>query len=378
MPEAEPSPPNPLARTLKLVLLLVGLYLAIGVLQYPWWWYGVLSNGDFEKFLSEALGPYFEYNLALILALVAIGYFHFHGQRTGLPWAWWLNRALDSTLFPSLIWGLLLLGVSRAFFVGIDSSTELRKASAERADASPLRAVVSLPIEVVYVDRSRLSDIFGQIQGELKLTEQKVSQKDSVEAEAGGSMGPATLKAKNAKEAERSSTFTSVEPNDPVKIVRTLEYLASKDKLLSVRSIELQSIELKEFEAAVELLTTKHLLPLPKGPIEERRRALIEANLRQSAPKQFAVGSWVLIDGHVQATPAPGLRAAYLRFEYVPSLPSRVAFTCSVPASETKTSEVAQSKEPQKLKLRVFAKIASANTVGSQVLYTLSCYAAFR
>lgn len=378
MPESENLPTNPAVRTGKLLILLVGVYVAIGVLQYPWWWYAVLSKGDFSSFAGESLGPYFGYNLILIIALMVLGYFHLHGQRTERPWAARINREVDSKFFPSMIWGLLILGAARALFIGIDNSSAVRSFNNSKQEVSSVETLVSLPIEVVYVDRSRLSDIFGQIQGELKLTEQKVSQKDTVEAAADGEIGPASLKAKNAQEAERSSTFTSVEPNDPVKIVKTIEFLAAKDKLLSVRSVELQSSELKDYESAVDLLTAKHSLPLPKGPIDERRRVLIEANLRQSALKQFAVGSWILIDGHVQATAIAGVKAAQLKFEYVPSLPSRVVFSCSVPTSEFKASEVAQGKDPQNLTLRIFAKIASANTVGAQVRYTLSCYAAFR
>lgn len=367
-------------RTLKLLSLLLGLYVAVGVIAFPWWWYQVLTTLDLQSFFQEALGPYFFHNLALAAVVCGLGYAHRTlGTKTAKPvWIERLDTIIDSRAASATVWTLLILSIARALFVGFDTRAEQRPGRVADPSTTSVRlSPVQLPIELVFADRARLSDLFGQLLGELKIAEQKLLQKDSIAVEGSANAGVATAGTKSGRESERSTTLTAVEPNDPVKTVRVMEHLARNGSLLTVKSIELQSRELKEFEAAVETLS-KHNIVIPRVALDDRRRVLIDRHLTQAAPKEFAARTWVLIDGKVTTAANPQSKTLTLRFDYVPTVPSRVAFTCSVPFSEVRSSELLQPGSTQSMELRIFGRIVSSTTTGAQTTYSLSCYAAFR
>jgi hypothetical protein len=235
---------------------------------------------------------------------------------------------------------------------------------------------ITPPIELVYADHVRLADIYTQVRGDVKLTEQKISRKGTGEIEGGGKFGIGEAKAKIGREAEESSTFTPVDASDPQKVVKVVEFLHGNKRLLPIRSIELQSQELSELDHAVNVLQVSNGISLSKTPIEERRRALIEENLNRLAPNEFINGSWVVVDG--EAKISRNDRILTLRFDYVPSLPDRATFLCNIPLANLKAESPLANKEAKSLELKIFGKIGSIDGTPTHARYTLSCYAVYR
>lgn len=364
-----------------MLLLISATYLAIGILSYPYWWYSVTATGNTRDFFAEVLGEYFLYNLVFGVILAAIGYAHIKSQSSSNRFVNVINDIVDSKFGNGLVWSLLLIGIARALFVGIDTQQRIYQRHKNTSHdtetgGAQVGPSIKLPIELIYAERTRLADTFGQIQGEMRLTERKLSQKDTVEASGSADGGIAKMEVKGSTEGEKSSTYSAIEPNDAVKLIKTIEYLRDRDKLLLVQSIELQSPELKGLENAVELLATKHSIPIPKLAVENRKKFLIEENLKHSTQKDFPVGSWILIDGKFSIS--PGQKLTQIRFEYVPSLPSRVTFSCAVPSPEVKVELQQASKEVQSTDMKMFGRISGVNQINSQTQYILSCYAAFR
>lgn len=364
-------------RVVSLAVVAILLYLTAGVLIFPTWWYRVIVFHDLNELAYQSFVVMLPLNVAGIAVLATGLRLYRKAFAAQAGWAVELENFFRRPWAVLISVSLLFLCGARAFFLAHGQPawrSDNGSVSAEQTKGDE-RSNIALPIDLVYVNGPRLRDLYGQIQGDLKLTEQKMSEKGSGELEGEGKFGVGGARAKISGEAENSKTYASVEPNDPLRVVRVTNFLHDNNKLRTIKSVELQSPVLNEFDQSVTVLTNQRIA-LPRNAIEDRRRALIEENLHDWAPKEFGNSSWVLIDGSVKVSRID--KNVMLRFDYVPSLPDRVFFTCPIPASDPGVQASLATKELKTLDLKVFGKIISVDGPPAHSHYNLACYAVFR
>lgn len=363
-------------KIIKLASLIFGIYITIGILLWPSWWFNVIYRLDVRAFSEQVFGWYFNLNVSIVAITSALSYWYYHANSSGKPWAAKLTKILNWKLLPGAIFMLIAIGMSRAAFVAMEDTVEFAT-DEQKFEVNDLNNVaVNLPIEILFSDKYKIDEAFGQIQGDLRLSEKKISEKNSIGLSSSAAGGIASASAEVAREGETASTYQAVDSNQSQKLVKFLRYLKLNHALVGIKSIELQSQDLKEFDKAVEILTDRYDIPISQTLVDSRRRTLIESNLKDAAPREFKIGSWVVISGKVSFSTIG--KYSTVKFEYVPSLPSRVSFSCSVPTADLKMQQPVPKKDHLAVDMRIFGKIASVDNQSSQSKYDVSCFAFFR
>ncbi|NNG23512.1 hypothetical protein [Telluria aromaticivorans] len=319
-------------------------------------------------------GHTFVANVVFISALVFLFRAYDQDQASSKRWVLVLNSVFSRNHFPLFAVLLLTLAWTRANYMKIENGpweVEVSTIAPDSTAETPFS--IASPIELIYSDSERLTEVYSQIRGDMKITEKKFSRKATGEAKAGGNAGVVDFEGKVGGESEQSSTFAAVDPSNAQNVIRIIEHLYKEKRLLPVRSIEIQSPELNELDRAVRLLDNTYKIPLSANLIEARRRAIIEQNLKVSAPNEFTQGSWVVVQGmnHI-SRPAKNIS---LSFDYVPSLPGRARFRCDIPTPLSGAGSVLKNEKT--LEAKIFGKIRHVKSTPAGIEYTLSCYAIY-
>jgi hypothetical protein len=162
-------------------LLLFAVYVCCGVIIFPGWYYETLQFGGFPLLLRKAQTTFLPVNL-LAVGLIVVFIFivtyleHFH-----LTLYERLKGLLPSRFLALLAGVVFVSSLFRLFsysseFTKLDILTEKVEALQERTAPAKL---VTPPIDVIYINETKLLSIYSQIASSLQLKEKSIARKST-------------------------------------------------------------------------------------------------------------------------------------------------------------------------------------------------------
>lgn len=160
------------------------------------------------------------------------------------------------------------------------------------------------------------------------------------------------------------------------KTVDLVNYVGRQGLLRTIKTIEIQSTDLSEFDKAVGLVTKTYNLPLPIEQIAKTRRDLIDKNLSQDMAKKFPINAWVEISGVFAVSGQTNTVA--MELDYVPTFPKRVVFATILPRVIDVDNDVSSLLAGGSWEMHIFGKIIRKDDIDGNVRYDVLSFAVYR
>jgi hypothetical protein len=369
----------------RLALGLGSAYLLLGVIAYPWWWWRiVIGNRDTSALWREATGHYFWWNVGAIaiitLAVWALGW----SERRAPIIHEIAIEFLNSHRIRYTLGAVAAIAVIRIFLVTQDASREEALSALTRLtytveNFEPAKQSSKLPkvIDLLYVNTPKIEEFYGQILPRLALKEKSIAR-TRVDETTGIAGFKDTLSAQSRGEntVSGSETFTEKARTVSEKVVALLNELKSGGALMHIKTLEIDSQKLADFDKSVNLLEKEYKVALPAIQVVAVRRQIVEEIVKSKTSEIFAPNSWVVIEGTFKLTRAsPSINVT---FDYLPTLPGRITVLSMVPEVALAGLQFPAAQKEITITGFVFGKIDRTDNQNASIVYAVNIYALFR
>ncbi|EKB23286.1 hypothetical protein HMPREF1170_01647 [Aeromonas veronii AMC35] len=364
----------------KIILGVTVVYILMGIIFFPSWYVSVLTYGGFEMLFHEMQTRYLLWNLGAI----AIGFaFYFtiqHIENNHHSFFQNLLSIYRHQYTIILFWLLLITALTRILttYFELQSAEKFQNISkliTEIQQNIEKTNLISNPIEVIYVNKQSLNNLYSQTQPELNLIESEKSNKNASSIEGGFNFKDLiNLDGKDEQSDENKNKFKPRELSDAEKTTKIINYLSKDNKLATAKSLHIESKEWGKVEDSIRVFDA-YGIEYNKQKIELVKKNLSDEALRSRASDTYSVNEWILLDGDIDVkTTTDSLNFNY---PYVPLATGGVSFICDVPTSEMDKNELSILTKENKWNIRIFGKIIHVKP-GPIKTYSMKCITIFR
>jgi hypothetical protein len=246
------------ARACAILCPLVFLYLAVGALMFPEWFYSLLwerryRDSDWWKdgldfWLTQE--PFWFYvGVTALVALVVLAY----KRRT----AFW--QFIDRFALSIIAWSLAG-GVITALSVRIYSATCLpagqiyamaNELTLKEIKSATLNPSIQVPVDFHYLDSERVKSLYNEIEQDLVEQQRTVGNAGTTTGKIGGKAGPIEGEIGGSKQQNSSSTYQRLEFSPERKCVEVMNYALKGDRSKHLSNVDdwLRQRQAADFQA---------------------------------------------------------------------------------------------------------------------------------
>jgi hypothetical protein len=292
-----------------------------------------------------------------------------------------VDRFVNSSIYLLLVWSIFIGAAGRLVYASFQFGAGEIDRIAQKVDqikeTRTEKTLLSSPVEFLYVSDKQVSAAFEQLRPELKLKERTIGLKDAGSVSANATVAEiASAGGALSRESETKDTYENREKTPVGKSVYLINELYNRGQLSEVKPIEIQSDEVASFDRAAALLQETYGVPLPTERVDKVRDELLAKTLSRSMRDKFPMNSWVVVTGQFLGDREES--AVRLRFDYAPSSPQKVFFTCVIPFAGETDNHLRSLEEHRKWSLSVFGKLVHRHEADGMVEFGVNCYAVYR
>jgi hypothetical protein len=215
------------------------LWIVVGSVWFPEWWYAAIWRGDLFSSNYQGFGwsylldeeRWLLFCLAAIAAAAAM-LVHFRPSR--------FLAIVDRISAPSIIVCVLLLAFDAIYLhqPRFENKADLMEVSPQAFQSlvrglQNVRAAapeITAPVDFHYIDSSQVSGLYSEIEPELVETERSVSAGKKVAGSASVGAGAANLKAETSGEHQETSKYERIDATAERKCVLLMNYVLKNGK----------------------------------------------------------------------------------------------------------------------------------------------------
>ncbi|MBC5774338.1 hypothetical protein H8S95_09725 [Pontibacter sp. KCTC 32443] len=231
------------------ILLVVALWLSVGIILFPDWYYAFFFEGffwDFDFWLGGVrdILRYLINNPVIILFLIVV---YFIIQRKVLkfqiPQLNFFTGLKSGSLIVimSVIVGLLI------FWIPSNSSFEYYNIGYIEDSSNKVNA--STPLDFIYINKNRVGNLFEQIKPDLVLKEKQLENQLGEEKNIANGDNPIlNASYSETNQAKQTETYSASEISDPKKVKALLEHFETINAIRFYQKLELTAEDVKKLE----------------------------------------------------------------------------------------------------------------------------------
>jgi hypothetical protein len=362
---------------IKLFVLLIILYIGFGIILFPNWHYNIIEDGGLRELIDVAFSGYLYQSLVAILIILSIVWCYHYFEVKKLKIITLMAKLLNSIYYPLILIAISLIAIVNLAFIGFQRISIKNQDYVDSVGTIKKAYFIESPVDFIYIDAKSINQIAEQIDTGLVISNKSIreNRKNTLGGEA-GMENVGKVKADKSSESEETTDYKAIETTVVKKTINTINSLSFKNKLLVIKSIEIQSSELRDFDLARELLSNKYRIVFDSKAINTVRDKIISNNINSILPEEFRDLSWVIVSGQFNAT--INRESVVFSFDYVPSITSSVILKFEVPYSELSIDDANLLLSDKNWELNAFCRILHKKILGNTVEYTLRCYAIYR
>lgn len=369
-----------LGRNGSKVIISVGvLYLILGAIMFPSWYFSVLTNGGVYGLLYEMQTTYLVWNLLALAVAVSLAITLNHIEKNHTSTFSTLQLIYKNKFTIGIFWLLLIAAVFRVVIVSFQQNNqnfeELSKLVSTIKYSQDGLNPVEAPIEVVYANEKSLNNLFSQIQPELKLIESEVSDKNSSSAEGGVNIKEIfNLNAQNEQSSENKDKFAARELSTSEKVIKLINTLSQTKKLNVAKPINIESKEWGKVEEAIRVFDA-YDIKFDQEDTELVKQKLTDEALRSRVSGTYSDNSWILLNGDIEVKVSGDF--VNFNYEYVPSNIGGISFTCDIASSDIDKNELNMLRKENLWNISIFGQIIHKSQ-NDMMIYRMKCLSVFR
>lgn len=368
-------------KSMRIVALLAGLYVLIGVIAFPRWYFDVLQDGGIANLVYQAQTTYLVWNI-LALAVIALVVFTVSSlERNHKDLYESVQKLLRGKVLLSALWVVIFVAIYRLLSVSIFFQNEGLLTLAEKVQVLEQKnkpnTEISAPIETIYVNDKKVESIYAQIAPKLELSERSVGHKNGNRSEGEIGLGDvAAISSTSEASQEKQDKYKTRKLSLSEKLVKTINFLNANNNLLKVLPITVESKELKQIDDAVSALSEFNIGVDPEQ-VALTKRQITNKVFQSKVSDTYKVNSWILISAPVSILKADSEEYISVSFEYVPGDKSGVDFVCNIPKADINKTELSMLLGEPKWELNIFGKIVHKSN-GESIKYSVNCLSMYR
>jgi hypothetical protein len=215
--------------------IVLSVWVIVGSLWFPEWWYAAIWRGDFLNRGYLAYGWSYlldsdRWLLLCMLLIAAVAAMYFYLRRG------WFISIVDRVAPPSIIVFTALLAVDALFLhqpkyenkadlMERMSTPEFQALLDGAWTAKPSPSEIFPPVDFHYLDSTRVNGLYSEIEPDLIETERSISLSKKLAGSASVEAGAASLKGEAAKETEETSKFERSDASAERKCVLLMNFV---------------------------------------------------------------------------------------------------------------------------------------------------------
>jgi hypothetical protein len=360
------------------------LFVIVGAIIFPSWWVMIVQSGGAEEIIYQAKTEYLLWNIALIIVIYLVVHSINKLEKNSPDSYENLKRIFSSTTVTFLYSGLAFIAIFRLWNASISSQNDdfkvitnsIKEKIQSIEDYRSKSLAIKSMIEPLYIDKLKVDDLYAQIAPKLTLTEKSIGKKEgeSISAELGNE-SIAKIGGKVDRQGEQTEKYKTRVKTSSEKLVLTVNHLNEKDKLIKLKPITVDSVDLTNLNNALETLQ-KHQITFDQDKSKLVINEITNTSIRNKLEETYTVNSWILLSGDV-AISSKDDSTIKVTFDYIPNRNDTVSFSCEIPSKDINATELNVLKTEKLWELNIVGKIIHKKVDGV-AKYKVNCLSLYR
>ena len=229
------------------------IWLTIGIMIYPHWWFLFFYEGGFWSInfwiegIQSIVRFLFYYNPTLLVAGLGV---YFLAKKNlvdlKLPELDFFS-SISKTLIPVLL--SIFLGLLIWFFPFKNEFKASTNYDYLLTSKDPKQDKITSPIDFIYINKDRVDNLFEQIKPELILKEKQLENQSEEDKEISNGDNPIiNAKRLEKNQSRQTETYSATEISEPKKVTSLLNHFYSLNAVKEYQTLELSAEDVKKLE----------------------------------------------------------------------------------------------------------------------------------